>query len=64
MKRLQLTDEEVRHIEQRRDNEKRFALGYNQALLDLDNYLDGMTDDISAIEGICTFINSRRKVIK
>jgi hypothetical protein len=48
MKRLQLTDEEVRHIEQRRLMENRFNLGYNQAVIDMIALRQETGDDMNA----------------
>jgi hypothetical protein len=72
MPKMTLTDEEKRHIEQRRDNEKRFALGYNQAIDDLGNFLaeteaelgEGAIMESISVKTINEWTGYSRKVIR
>lgn len=62
MPKMLLTDEEKRHIEQRRDNEKRFNLGYNQCVVDVISYLQQYgPDDLNAMY---KWLNESRKTIR
>jgi hypothetical protein len=61
MKRLQLTDEEVRHIEQRRLMENKFNLGYNQAIIDMLALRQDTGDDMNQFFKLA---NEARKAIK
>lgn len=62
MKRVQLTDEEFRIIEQRRLMENRENLGYNQCIIDVLNYLQEYgSEDHNAI---IRWLNEQRKAIR
>lgn len=60
MRRMNLTDEEVRHIEQRRVNEKQYAIGYNHGLRDALICYENAKGDASVF---IQLINDQKKVI-
>jgi hypothetical protein len=67
MKRLQLTDEEVRHIEQRRLMENRTNLGYNEALTHMVSHIEGIPASESwgqAKQHLLTWADEARRTIK
>ena len=61
---MQLTDEEARHIEQRRLMENKFALGYNQCLVDLNAAWSAWTNNRETAEQIQQWIEAHRKEIR
>lgn len=64
MKRIQLTDEEFRIIEQRRLMENRENLGYNEALRDLNAVWSTWSVDREVAEQIQTWIEQHRRTIR
>lgn len=62
MKRVQLTEEEYRIIEQRRLMENRENLGYNQCIVDVLNYLQeyGNAD----LNAMFKWLNEQRRAIR
>lgn len=64
MKRMQLTDEEARIIEQRRLMTNRESLGYNEALRDLNAVWPSWNVDREVAEQIQTWIEQNRRTIK
>lgn len=65
MKRIQLTDEEFRIIEQRRLMENRENLGYNEALHDLNTYIETVREGPTvAVQDLYRFTETQKKAIK
>lgn len=63
MPKMTLTEEEKRHIEQRRENKKQFSIGYNSALAEVLTLLQekNLLNDINLF---IECINFLRKEIK
>lgn len=65
MKRMQLTDEEARIIEQKRVMENRENLGYNQALRDLATYIETVREGPTvACQDLYRFTEDMKKAIR
>lgn len=66
-RRMKLTEEEARHIEQRRLMENRFNLGYNEALAQLCNHIENIPPIASwtdARQHLLTWASEARKPIR
>ena len=62
--RINLTDEEARHIEQRRLMENKFNLGFNEALNTIQSYLFDLSPTDLTKANINEFIQTQKRIIR